>query len=57
MNIESGAGILAGFSDAMYERAGARIQDSYDVWRNDIVIKVRKPVNNEPMGLNEESML
>jgi NAD(P) transhydrogenase subunit alpha len=47
--IESGAGLKAGFSDALYEAAGVRVvPDAATLWAEaDIVAKVRQPTDSE----------
>ena len=47
--VESGAGLLSGFSDAMYYRAGAVVTSSVaDIWgKSDIVVKVKEPIPEE----------
>lgn len=37
VQIESGAGKNASFSDSLYEKAGAKVVP--DVWKNDMIIK------------------
>jgi alanine dehydrogenase len=39
--VEKDAGIGSHFSDATYEAAGAKVVSSDDVWKSDIVLKVR----------------
>jgi alanine dehydrogenase len=43
VRIESGAGQGAGFSDADYEAAGARMTGTAGVWDTDMVLKVKEP--------------
>ena len=45
--IESGAGALASFSDAMYQDAGADIVDSQSAWQSDLLFKVNPPTESE----------
>ncbi|PIR69631.1 MAG: alanine dehydrogenase [Candidatus Niyogibacteria bacterium CG10_big_fil_rev_8_21_14_0_10_46_36] len=46
--VEWGAGELSGFSDAMYEGAGARMTSQQNVWaQSDMVIKVKEPLESE----------
>lgn len=47
--VESGAGLLASFTDEQYADAGATIAQGGDVWQADIVYKVN-PVNQEEEG-------
>ncbi|EGV33641.1 NAD(P)(+) transhydrogenase (AB-specific) [Thiorhodococcus drewsii AZ1] len=41
--VESGAGIAAGFPDAEYEAAGARLTDRAGAYDVDLLLKVRRP--------------
>ena len=41
--VEKGAGITSGFSDALYEEQGATIVSGDDVWKQDVVLKIRTP--------------
>jgi len=43
VKVEAGAGAACGYSDAMYEAAGAKIVEEDDVWKSDVVIKIRPP--------------
>jgi len=45
--VESGAGLLASFSDESYEEAGASIAKAADVWKSDILFKVNPPTDGE----------
>ena len=38
--VQEGAGVAAGFSDAMYAEAGAKIASSKDVWSKELTLKV-----------------
>ncbi|MFB5746043.1 Re/Si-specific NAD(P)(+) transhydrogenase subunit alpha [Cedecea sp. P7760] len=55
--IESDAGKLASFDDEAFERAGASITDSADVWQSDIILKVNAPLENEIELAREGSTL
>lgn len=57
--IETGAGELAGFYDKAYEEVGVQILDtSNELWKNsDIIAKVRPPVENEILQLNNNQTL
>lgn len=37
--VESGAGLLASFTDAAYEEAGATVVKGSEAWKADIVVK------------------
>ena len=45
--VETKAGVSASFSDAAYEAAGCSIVDTDEVWKSDIVMKVRGPEGDE----------
>ena len=45
--VESGAGVAASFSDAMYIDAGAEIKPSEAVWQADLLLKVNPPDESE----------
>ncbi len=47
--VESGAGLLSGFSNKAYEEAGALIvENPHPIWANsDIVVKIKEPVPSE----------
>lgn len=46
--VQSGAGALSGFSDDKYRRAGAMVTSSAEkVWRSDLVVKVKEPLEDE----------
>jgi alanine dehydrogenase len=49
VSVERGAGEGSGFSDQLYERAGARIAPNVDsVWVNaDMIMKVKEPIESE----------
>ncbi len=57
--IESGAGALAGFTDAAYEEAGVEvIKTAATLWKNcDIIAKVRQPNDTEMKRLREGQTL
>jgi alanine dehydrogenase len=47
VSIQWGAGQGAGFTDADYRAAGAQLVHAADCWRNDLVVKVKEPVEPE----------
>ncbi|MDH4572757.1 Re/Si-specific NAD(P)(+) transhydrogenase subunit alpha [Salinicola acroporae] len=57
--IESGAGVLAGFSDEAYRDAGVSVvEDAAALWREaEVVIKVREPLAEETERLREGQTL
>lgn len=48
--VESSAGEAATFTDEQYEEHGAYIVRSKEVWKSDVVIKVRKPENADHLS-------
>ena len=58
VNVETGAGVNAKFSDKAYQAAGAQIVDESSVWReSDILLKVRAPSDSEIEKLNVDQTL
>ena len=57
VRIERGAGQGSGFADEEFERAGARLVDSDEVWASDLVVKVKEPQPEEVHLLREGLVL
>ena len=59
VHIESNAGLSAGFEDADYEKAGAKIVNSLtDLYSNaDVVLKVQRPVDHPAAGKHELDLI
>ena len=56
--VERGAGEGSGFSDEKYQRAGAIMADSAEeVWKNDLVVKVKEPLASEFQFLRQNQIL
>jgi NAD(P) transhydrogenase subunit alpha len=55
--IEAGAGVSAGFEDAAYRDAGARIVEAAEVLRSDLVLKVQAPTDAEISGIRSGAAL
>lgn len=55
--VEAGAGERSTLPDAEYLAAGARIGDTDEIWRSDIVIKVEAPVEEEIEKLRDGATL
>ncbi|MBW4516685.1 MAG: alanine dehydrogenase [Timaviella obliquedivisa GSE-PSE-MK23-08B] len=56
--VETEAGIGAGFSDADYIQAGAKIvADAPSAWNRDLVVKVKEPLASEYSLLQKEQIL
>lgn len=45
--VESHAGVGAGFGDQDYQQAGALIVDTAQAWDNELVVKVKEPIESE----------
>ena len=45
--VEQTAGVGAGFSDANYQAAGAQIGSTAQAWDNELIIKVKEPIETE----------
>ena len=43
IRVEAGAGTAAGFADAAYVAAGARLSGADEAWQADLVVKVKEP--------------
>ena len=57
VNVESGAGKASQLHDDMFLEAGARIVDQEQVWKSDIVLKVRPPSLEEAEKLQNRSLI
>ena len=57
VNLESGAGALADFSDDAYKAVGVNIVSKDDVFNADLMLKVRPPSQEEALKLKDESGL
>jgi hypothetical protein len=57
VNVESGAGVNAGFRDLDYERYGAAIVSKPDAWSSDIVLKIRRVLPPEVHFLHKTKLL
>ena len=57
VSVESGAGVAAGFTDAAYEAAGARVSDRPGVLASDIVLQVNAPDSAEIAALSPGQMV
>ncbi len=55
--IEAGAGIGSGFDDYEYKKAGAQIVSTDDVWRAEMIVKVKEPLLMEYHLLKENQIL
>ncbi|PHM27681.1 Re/Si-specific NAD(P)(+) transhydrogenase subunit alpha [Xenorhabdus innexi] len=55
--VESGAGYLASFDDNAYQKAGAVIAESNEVWQSDIILKINAPEENEIALMKEGTTL
>lgn len=57
VQVESGAGELAGFTDEMYAASGANVVSRDDVWNADIIFKVNAPNREETAKIKEGATL
>ncbi|MGF1477283.1 MAG: Re/Si-specific NAD(P)(+) transhydrogenase subunit alpha, partial [Geminicoccaceae bacterium] len=55
--VERGAGLEAAFEDSAFEEAGATLSDVDGVWSSDIVLKVRRPQDDEMGRLRNDQVL
>lgn len=55
--VERGAGVAAGFPDAAYEAAGARVGGDAEAWGAELVVKVQRPSAAEIASLHAGSYL
>jgi NAD(P) transhydrogenase subunit alpha len=55
--VEAGAGEAAGFPDAEFVGAGAKITGAAEAWSADIVAVVRKPAKDQVRGLKQGGIL
>jgi NAD(P) transhydrogenase subunit alpha len=57
VHLESGAGVLASFTDHAYQEAGASITPTDEVWGCDFVVKINPPSDTEIAKLRSGAML
>jgi len=57
VQVESGAGALASFTDHAYEEAGATIAPASEIWGSDFVVKINPPSDAEIAQLKPGTML
>ena len=57
VNIEAGAGSLAGFPDSAYADVGANIVDSKQAWQGEVVTKVRPPSLEEAKLIENRNIM
>ena len=55
--MESGAGSKAGFTDDLYEEAGASVVPASGVWSADIVIKLNPPSVDKVGALKDRTLI
>mmetsp|Transcript_37427 Transcript_37427/g.83750 ORF Transcript_37427/g.83750 Transcript_37427/m.83750 type:complete len:230 (+) Transcript_37427:122-811(+) len=56
VKVESGAGALSEFSDAMYEAAGAQIVPADEAWRCAVVTHIRPPTPEEAAKVGDRTL-
>ncbi|WP_347987225.1 alanine dehydrogenase [Methylomonas sp. AM2-LC] len=54
VHVEQGAGIGSGFSDEIYRQAGALLVTSDEAWNQELIIKVKEPINEEYKNLKNQ---
>lgn len=54
VQVEQGAGLGSGFSDEAYREAGAQIVSTAEAWENELVVKVKEPVEAEYAFLKQQ---
>ena len=47
VSVEQGAGQIANFADQTFVDAGASIQNTHDIWQNDLILKLHAPTDEE----------
>ncbi|SFN71708.1 Re/Si-specific NAD(P)(+) transhydrogenase subunit alpha [Xenorhabdus japonica] len=57
VTVETGAGQLASFDNMAYQKAGADIAESHQVWQSDIILKVNAPEDDEIALMKEGTTL
>eukprot|EP00945_MAST-04E_sp_MAST-4E-sp1_P004475 g4475.t1 len=57
VSVEKGAGSKSGFSDALYENAGASIVSGDEVWKQDMVLKLREPTPDMLKKLENRTLI
>jgi NAD(P) transhydrogenase len=57
INIQSGAGLGSGYTNDQYIKAGANVVSADEVWKNEIVAKVRAPDLNETKKIENRTIL
>jgi len=55
--IETGAGVGSGFIDAEYKSSGAEIKSHREIWKADMIVKVKEPLIFEFPFLKENQIL
>ncbi|EXJ15735.1 Re/Si-specific NAD(P)(+) transhydrogenase subunit alpha [Imhoffiella purpurea] len=54
--VEAGAGVAAGYPDAEFDAAGARLTDRADAFDVDLLLKVRRPQADEVQAMRAEGV-
>ncbi len=54
VSVEKDAGLGSGFSNQAYQQAGAEIVDTSQAWDNELVVKVKEPVEAEYAYLQQQ---
>jgi NAD(P) transhydrogenase subunit alpha len=56
IQVETGAGAVAGYPDAAYAEAGALIGDASSAWQADLVLHVRRPETSQVASMREGAL-
>jgi NAD(P) transhydrogenase len=57
INIEKNAGLASGYTNEQYEKAGANIVGDAEVWKSEVVAKVRPPTDTEAKKIENRTIL
>ena len=57
VNIEASAGVGSGFADEQYVQAGANVVSTEEVWKAEVVAKVRPPTSEEAKRIENRAIV
>lgn len=57
VQVVKNAGVAAGYSNEMYEKAGASVVDAADVWKNDMVLAINQPARADLEKLQNRGII
>lgn len=55
--VEKDAGSQSHFSDSEYEAAGATVVEASEIWKSDIVMKIRPPTKEQLIALEDRTLI